>query len=84
MFQPNPVSPVPTANPFEQLTCRIFRQVNSPAAQVRRRTVIQRLSGERSEDWDRLIEQLETDESVRLQRLEGGAAQLSWTNQHPS
>lgn len=84
MSQPNLVSPVQQYTPFEHLACRIFRQVNSPAAQVLRRTVIQRLSGERSDDWDRLLEQLDTEESVRLKRLEGGAAQLSWTNQHPS
>lgn len=69
---------------FDQLTQRIHRQVNSSAAQERRRTVICRLPGERLDDWDKLLEQLEIEESVRLTRLGGGEIQLSWTNQHPS
>ena len=67
---------------FEQLRRRIHRQINSPAAQERRRTVITRQSDERLDDWDKLIEQLEVEESVRLTRLEVDSIQLSWTNQH--
>ncbi|MBC3410064.1 DUF1654 domain-containing protein [Pseudomonas sp. SWRI51] len=67
---------------FEQLAQRIRRQVNSSAAQDRRRTVISRLPGELMDDWDQLIDQLTIEESVRLTRLDSGAIQLSWTNQH--
>lgn len=68
---------------FEQLARRIHRQVNSPAAQLRRRTVIVREVGERMDDWDLLIEQLGAEDSVRMTYLEDGAIQLCWTNQHP-
>ena len=67
---------------FAQLTQRIHRQVNSYAAQERRRTVISRLPGERVDDWDKLLDQLEAEESVRITHLEGGGIQLNWTNQH--
>ncbi len=67
---------------LEQLLQRIHRQVNSSAAQDRRRTVISRLPGERIDDWDSLLDQLEVEDSVRLTRLDGGAIQLCWTNQH--
>ena len=67
---------------LEHLLQRIYRQVNSSAAQERRRTVISRLPSERVDDWDSLLEQLEVEESVRLTRLDGGAIQLCWTNQH--
>lgn len=70
--------------PYEQLTRRIHRQVNSPAAQCRRRTVIMRQSGELEADWDCLLEQLCVEDSVHLMSLEDGVVQLSWTNQHPS
>jgi hypothetical protein len=70
-------------SPFEQLAHRIHRQVNSPAAQLRRRTVIAREAGERVDDWDLLIEQLGAEDSVRMTYLEDGAIQLCWTNQHP-
>jgi len=69
--------------PFDQLACRIYRQVNSASAQVLRRTLIRRLSSELSDDWDRLLEQLNDEESVRLKHLGDGVAQLSWTNHHP-
>lgn len=69
--------------PYEQLTRRIHRQVNSPAAQCRRRTVIIRESGELEADWDCLVEQLGAEDSVRVMMLKDGVVQLSWTNQHP-
>lgn len=72
----------PTASCFEQLSLRILRQVNSSAAQERRRTVISRMPGERPDDWDKLLDQLEIEESVRMIRLATGAIQLTWTNQH--
>lgn len=68
---------------YELLAHRIHRQVMSPSAQLKRRTVIERKPGEREDDWDLLIEQLSEEESVRMTRLEGGAVQLTWTNQHP-
>ena len=70
--------------PYEQLTRRIHRQVNSSAAQFRRRTVIMRQLGELEADWDCLLEQLGAEDSVRVMPLEDGVVQLSWTNQHPS
>lgn len=73
---------VPSSSRYEQLAQRILRQVNSSAAQDRRRTVIARLPEERMDDWDKLLDQLEVEESVRLLHLDGGHIQLSWTNQH--
>ena len=70
------------SSPFALLTQRIHRQVNSSAAQERRRTVISRLPEERMDDWDKLLDQLQVEESVRITHLDGGGIQLSWTNQH--
>ena len=70
--------------PFEQLARRIHRQVNSSAAQTRRRTVIAMLASEKLDDWDCLLEQLDVEDSVRVTRLECGAVDLAWTNQHAS
>lgn len=72
----------PSSTRFEQLIKRIHLQVNSSAAQERRRTVINRLPGERVDDWDKLLDQLQVEESVRLTLLDGGRIQLNWTNQH--
>ncbi|ORL70291.1 hypothetical protein B7H19_05955 [Pseudomonas putida] len=81
MFPVQNFFPFPSMTPFEQLMQRIHRQVNSSAAQERRRTVISRLPGERVDDWDKLLDQLEVEESVRLTRLDGESIQLTWTNQ---
>lgn len=70
--------------PFEQLARRIHRQVNSSAAQTRRRTIIARLSSEKLDDWDCLLEQFDVEDSVHVTRLECGAVGLTWTNQHAS
>lgn len=72
----------PSSTRFEQLMQRIHRQINSSAAQERRRTVISRLPDERMDDWDKLLDHLEIEESVRLTHLDGGGIQLNWTNQH--
>lgn len=84
MFTASTSFPSLSAPNFERLLQRIHRQVNSSAAQGVRRTVISRLPGERVDDWDKLLDQLEVEENVRLTRLDGGAIQLCWTNQHRS
>lgn len=83
MFQFNPGS-CAEPTPFDQLAFRIYRQVNGHVAQSMRRTVIQRLSYESSDDWDRLLEQFDREEGVRLRRLGDDVAHLYWTNHHPS
>lgn len=83
MLQPSLISLSQPVSSFDRLVTRIYRQVNSSAAQMRRRTVIYRLSEERSDDWDRLLEHLNGEESVRLLPLGDGTIQLIWTNQHP-
>lgn len=74
----------PALTSYDLLTRRIYRQINRPSSQLQRRTVIERLPGEREEDWDQLLYELDVDENVRLVQMEGGAVQLSWTNQHPA
>lgn len=78
---PQHAVPLPTS--YERLYLRILRQINRPSAQLQRRTVIERLPDESTDDWDLLLASLQDDENVRLVRLEGGAVQLSWRSQHP-
>ena len=77
--------PVPlfhSSTHYEELSRRVHRQINSSAAQATRRTIIVRQSGERIGDWDKLIEHLDTEESVRVRLMGDDTAHLSWTNQH--
>lgn len=80
----HPVSFSQLSTPYEQLSRRIHRQVNSSAAQLNRRTTIVRQPDERMDDWDKFVEELDVEESVRVTRLEEGSVFLSWTNQHCS
>ncbi|MCO8162014.1 DUF1654 domain-containing protein [Pseudomonas sp. 21LCFQ010] len=73
-----------SSSPYELLIKRIFRQINSSAAQSRRQTIIVRQPEESADDWDSFLEQLDVEESVRVTRIEHGTARLKWTNQHPS
>lgn len=82
MFTAPPILQSLSMSRFELLTGRIYRQVTSSSAQERRRTVISRLPDERVDDWDKLLDHLEIEESVRLTHLDSGAVQLCWTNQH--
>lgn len=77
--------PVPlfhSSTHYEELSRRVHRQINSSAAQATRRTIIVRQSGERIGDWDKLIEHLDAEESVRVRLVGDSTAHLSWTNQH--
>lgn len=72
------------SSPYEALIRRIFRQINSSAAQHRRQTVIVQQPGDSSDDWDAFLEQLDEEENVRVTRMDEGCAQLNWTNHHPA
>ena len=77
--------PVPlfhSSTHYEELSRRVHRQINSSAAQATRRTIIVRQSGDRIGDWDKLIEHLDAEESVRVRLMGDSTAQLSWANQH--
>ena len=78
----HPVSLFHTSTHYEELNRRVHQHINSSAAQVNRRTVIVRQSDEREGDWDKLIEHLDAEESVRVTRLDEGSVYLNWTNQH--
>lgn len=78
--------PVPlfhSSTHYEELSRRVHRQINSSAAQVSRRTVIVRRPDEQKGDWDKLIDNLDAEESVRVTRLDEESVFLKWTNQHP-
>lgn len=63
---------------YELLGQRIQRVINSPRAQAEKCAEISRLPEERQEDWDRLLEELETLEHVTITPMEGEAVRLRW------
>lgn len=69
---------------YGRLARRIFCQINRPAAQRHRRTVIERAPDESPDDWAQLLDALADEEHVRVVRLECGAVQLTWRSQHLS
>lgn len=63
---------------YELLCQRIQRAINSPRAQ-REGTVVIAQGEELQENWERMLEDLDTIEEVTLEQQEGGEVRLSWT-----
>lgn len=64
---------------YELLCKRIQGVINSPRAQREGTVVIARETGESPEDWERMLEGLETIEEVDLGPEEDGRIRLHWT-----
>lgn len=69
---------------YELLGMRIQRQINAPAAQSENTTVIARKDDEHENDWERLIEELETVEELTMIPLEDGQIRLRWNPEESS
>ncbi len=63
---------------YERLGQRIQGIINAPRAQAEHCAEISRLPEEHQDDWDRLLEELETLEHVTMTPLEDGAVRLRW------
>lgn len=63
---------------YELLGRRIQRVVNAPRAQAERTAVIARQEDESTEDWQRLLEELETLENVTMIPQDDGEVLLRW------
>lgn len=68
---------------YELLGHRVQRIINSSKAQSAKHAVIEHQPDESIEDWDRLIEELETLEAVTMIRHEDGSVGLRWNPAEP-
>lgn len=66
------------SNTFDALARRIHAIVTSPLAKVEHHANIAPLPHESPEDWDRLLEEIELAEHVRMTRRPDGSVHLAW------
>lgn len=63
---------------YERLGYRIQQAISSPHVQKRQFVEVKPAPGESSEDWQRLIADLEETSGVRIQTLESGTVRILW------
>lgn len=69
----------PPPKPYELLAMRLQRTINSPAAQRSKSALLERLPGDRDEDWDTILEELGDTDNVTLAYRDDGHFQIFWT-----
>jgi hypothetical protein len=73
--QPPPASP----KPYEVLAMRLQRAINTPAAQKSKSALLERLPGDREEDWTQILEEIGETDNVTMAYRDDGNVQLFWT-----
>ena len=63
---------------FERLGHRVQQLIASPHVQKKQLLEVKPGQDELTEDWARLLEDLENTEGVRIERLESGAIRIGW------
>lgn len=70
-----PASP----KPYEMLAMRLQRSINTPAAQKSRSALLERLPGDRDQDWTQILEEIGETDNVTMAYRDDGNVQLFWT-----
>ncbi|RYF52270.1 MAG: DUF1654 domain-containing protein [Cytophagaceae bacterium] len=65
--------------PYEVLAMRLQRAINTPAAQKSKFALLERLPGDRDEDWTLILEEIGETDNVTLAHRDDGKVQLFWT-----
>lgn len=68
----------PRVNAYEQLVKRIREVITAPPVQRRRQVTIARQAGESVDDWDRLLDEMDTAEELTITRNDDGSVSLRW------
>lgn len=70
-----PASP----KPYEVLAMRLQRAINTPAAHKAKSALLERLPGDRDEDWTQILEEIGETDNVTVAHRDDGKVQLFWT-----
>ncbi|MGJ8518457.1 DUF1654 domain-containing protein [Carnimonas bestiolae] len=63
---------------YEVMGLRIRNEILSPGAQLNSSIRIYKLDSESWDDWDRFVDEIQTNEEVTLSHISPGAVSLSW------
>lgn len=63
---------------YEVLVARLQRLISSPPVQRVRAVTIRKLDEEAREDWERLLEELRSNDGLEMEEGDDGAITLRW------
>ncbi|MFL1584533.1 DUF1654 domain-containing protein [Stutzerimonas stutzeri] len=63
---------------YHRLVRRVNRAITTPRAQRERQANIAREPGDRPEDWDRLLDEIQQADGVAMTRRSDGSIRLTW------
>lgn len=70
----------PTAQTtYALLGMRLQAIINSPKAQKSKSALLEKLPGDRPEDWDQLIDDISENDNVTIAHRDDGNIQIFWT-----
>lgn len=58
---------------------RLQRAINTPAAQKSKSALLERLPGDREEDWTQILDEIGETDNVTMAYRDDGNVQLFWT-----
>lgn len=70
--------PVATPTSYEQLSIRVQRAINAPAAQKSRSAILLRMDTDSPEDWVSILNEIGENDNVTIAHRDDGY-QLFWT-----
>lgn len=70
--------PAAAPHSYERLGRRIQRAASAPRARLAHSIIIERQPDESIEDWERVIEEIETHGHVTITRFDDGSVGLRW------
>ncbi|MCQ2048796.1 ATP-dependent hsl protease ATP-binding subunit hslU (ATP-bindingprotein lapA) [Stutzerimonas stutzeri] len=66
------------ASSYGRLVRRINHLLTAPRAQYERQANLARVPGDRAEDWERLIDEIQQSEGVALTKRPDGSVYVTW------
>lgn len=84
MPRPATISHPAQLSSYHRLVRRVNRVLNSPTAQRERQANLRPIPDDNPDDWERLLEEIEQAEGVRMLRRADGSVHLIWIGSLPA
>lgn len=64
---------------YDLLSMRLQKAINNPRAQKEKTVLLERLPGDREDDWAQILESLQDTDNVTVAYCDDGNLQVFWT-----
>lgn len=71
-------TPPDAPDAYERMGMRVQKIINSPTAQKAKAALIFRLPDEPTDEWERLLEEIDENDNVTLAYRDDGGVQIFW------